>query len=173
MAAADPAAGAAAKLDLLQYRKTLGSFATGVTVMTTCTEAGAPVGLTCNSFNSMSLSPPLVLWSLRADSHSLPFFLSSGRFAVNILAADQQGLSQTFASPREDRFAGVAYRKGETGMPLLDGVVAHLECRLQAHHPGGDHVLLIGEVLHHAHNGQAPLVFHAGQYTRCAEAVSR
>lgn len=156
-----------AAFDTGRYRQALGAFATGVTVMTARAPDGTLAGVTCNSFNSLSLSPPLVLWSLRKDSRSLQSFLDAGHFAVNVLAHDQEAISRTFASREADRFAQVAYRPGQAGAPLIEGTISRFECRLRQHLDGGDHVLFIGEVLAFEHQARAALVFHNGAYAVC------
>ncbi len=127
-------------------RRTLGTFATGVVVVTASSAAGRYVGLTVNSFSSVSLDPPLVLWSLRLDAPSRPVFEEASHFAVNILAENQAELANRFATPHPDKFAGVACAEGMGGTVLLDGCVAHLECSRELSHPGGDHLILIGQV---------------------------
>ena len=147
-------------------RNALGRFATGITVVTTVDPNGQPVGLTVNSFNSLSLEPALVLWSLGANSPLSEAFLGgNGHFAVNILRADQQPVSDHFASRSEDKFSSVAWHPGVAGVPVLDGCLASFECRRYAVHPGGDHHLLIGEVLQLEANEGVPLLFFGGRYT--------
>lgn len=156
--------------DTARYRQALGTFATGVTVVTARAPDGALVGVTCNSFNSLSLSPPLVLWSLRKDSRSLAAFQEAGHFAVNVLAHDQESVSRTFASKAEDRFAQVDHRPGLAGLPLIEGAVSRFQCRLRQEVDGGDHVLFIGEVLAFEHDPKPALVFHDGAYAVAGEA---
>ena len=149
----------------LEFRAALGMFATGVTIVSTRTPAGELVGLTVNSFNSVSLEPPLVLWSLGQHSMSAPFFQSASHYAVNVLAADQRELALRFAAPVGDRWAGVAWQPGATGAPLIEGTVAHFECRNQSRHDEGDHIIFIGQVVHCDHRaGAAPLLFHGGRF---------
>ena len=149
------------------FRNTLGSFATGVTVLSTLNSEGNPVGMTISSFNSVSLDPPLVLWSLSLSSPNLEAFRTASHYAINVLAADQQHLSDRFASRRPDRFSGVAIHHGMHGVPLLDGCSAWLECSHEAHYPGGDHLIFVGRVERFAQSDrQAPLVFHGGCYHR-------
>ena len=173
-AAAQPASPAAAGeegFDTARYRQALGTFATGITVVTTRAPDGTLAGVTCNSFNSLSLSPPLVLWSLRKDSRSLPAFQDAGHFAVNVLAHDQEAVSRTFASRAENRFAQVDHRPGVAGLPLIEGAVSRFQCRLRQEVDGGDHVLFIGEVLDFAHEPRPALVFHEGAYKTTATAA--
>lgn len=157
-----------ASIDSIRLRRVLGSFATGVTVVTTRSADGRPVGLTANSFSSVSLLPPLVLWSLRCDSSAMDAFLTARHWAVHVLSADQQALSDRFARRSEDRFAGLEIASGEAGVPMLSGCAAVLQCRTVAEHQAGDHVIFIGEVLACEHLDAQPLVFHAGRYAQLA-----
>ena len=150
--------------DPRDFRSALGTFATGVAIVTTRAESGAPVGLTCNSFSSVSLSPPLVLWSLSLRSPNLSNFLQAPHFAINILAADQRELSQRFAQPIANKFDGVDKVDGKLGIPLINGAAAHLECRNETRYYSGDHVIFIGHVLHYAYRPCEPLVFCKGKY---------
>lgn len=160
------ASGAAAEaFDPRDFRNALGTYPTGVTIVTTADDAGMPVGLTCNSFSSVSLSPPLVLWSLSLRSPSLSTFLQGAHFAVNILALDQAVLARRFSQSIPDKFSGVAFRRGIGGAPLLDGAVAHLQCRNETRYYSGDHVIFIGHVLHYEWRECAPLVYCLGDYT--------
>ncbi|MFP5305893.1 MAG: flavin reductase [Gammaproteobacteria bacterium] len=153
-----------AALDPIEFRKALGSFATGVTIITTRAPDGAPVGLTVNSFNSVSLDPPLVLWSLANSSLSLDAFRSAEHWAVHVLAADQEELSGRFARRGEDKFKGLELDQGAGGIPLLKGCAARFQCRTASQYQGGDHVIFIGEVLSFDRDETAPLVFHGGRY---------
>lgn len=151
------------------FRRALGCFATGVTVLSTLDAEGHARGMTISSFNSVSLDPPLILWSLALDSPSLPTFRDASHYAVNVLAADQQALSNRFASRLSDRFEGVDTRSGLSGTPLLEGCCAWFECRHEATYPGGDHLIFVGRVERFAAQpGVAPLLFHAGAYARLA-----
>jgi 3-hydroxy-9,10-secoandrosta-1,3,5(10)-triene-9,17-dione monooxygenase reductase component len=145
-------------------RTALGRFATGVTIVSCRAAGGGSVGLTANSFNSLSLDPPLVLWSLRRSSPTLDAFLQAPAFAVNVLAESQLELARRFASPVADKFAEGAWSAGVTGAPLLAGCVAVLECAHSSHQEAGDHVLFIGRVLALSDEPVAPLVFQAGHY---------
>ena len=148
-----------------EFRASLGMFATGVTIVTARTAAGELVGLTANSFNSVSLDPPLVAWSLGLRSLSLHAFRRGSHYAINVLAAEQQELALRFAAPVGDRWAGVAWHPGVAGAPLIEGAVAHFECFNRSRHDEGDHVLFIGQVEHCAHRpGAAPLLFHGGRF---------
>lgn len=157
-------AGGGADFDARDFRNALGSFATGVTVVTSVTRDGKNVGLTCNSFNSVSLSPPLILWSLSLHSPSLHAFLQAPFFAVNVLGADQLALSQRFSASIANKFEGIEFTAGEGGVPLLGGALCHLECRNETRHYSGDHVIFIGHVLRYAYREGAPLVFWGGRY---------
>ena len=148
----------------LQFREALAQFATGVTIVTARTAHGTFVGFTANSFNSVSLDPPLVIWSLARRSRSLAVFEGAERYAINVLAHDQVDLARRFSRPHADRFAGVAHRTGKGGAPLIEGCAAWLECRHHALHPAGDHMLFIGEVDACAHRHVVPLLWHGGRY---------
>jgi flavin reductase (DIM6/NTAB) family NADH-FMN oxidoreductase RutF len=145
-------------------RRALGRFATGVTVVTTRTPQGRLEGLTANSFSAVSLDPPLVLWSLQRHAPSLPSFLASGGFAVNVLTVEQEELAHRFATPHRDKFAGVAYAPGLAGAPLLHGTLAVFECAIETTLEGGDHVIFLGRVLRASHRDGEPLIFSAGRY---------
>jgi flavin reductase (DIM6/NTAB) family NADH-FMN oxidoreductase RutF len=152
-----------------QLRNALGRFTTGVTIVTCCDAQGGFVGLTANSFNALSLQPPLVLWSLRSSSDSLAAFEAAPRFAVNVLAEAQVDLSRRFAAPGQDRFAEGAWALGGHGAPVLAGCAAVFECESTAHHVMGDHRLFIGQVLACAESALPPLVFQAGHYRLLGE----
>lgn len=151
--------------DAVQLRAAFGQFATGVTVVTTCTADGRRIGLTANSFSSLSLDPALVLWSLRKAAPSCADFQRAERFAINILAHDQIGLSRHFATPAEDKFDGVPCAHSTLMQaPCLEGTSARLVCRNMAQYEGGDHLIFIGQIEHFDVFGKAPLVFHEGKY---------
>jgi len=152
-------------LDPRELRKALSRYPTGVAVVATRNAAGAPVGLTCNSFTSVSLSPPLVLWCLALYSPSLPAFMQSRYFSINMLSTEQASLSRHFSSAVADRFEGVEHTIGRLGVPLIAGCAAHLECRNETRHYSGDHVIFIGHVVHCAYTELRPLVFSEGQYS--------
>ncbi len=147
------------------FRVALGQFATGVTVVTTRAKNGDRIGLTANSFNSASLDPPMVLWSLRNDSQNFHVFAEAGHFAVNVLAADQVDVSQRFSREVEDRFSGLECSEGIAGLPLIAGCAATFQCRNVHRYSGGDHAIFVGEVLDFEVNERVPLVFHRGDYT--------
>ena len=140
-------------------------FATGVTVVTARTADGQVVGLTANSFNSVSLDPPLVLWSLARAAASLAVFATGSHYAINVLAADQMALAERFAMKGADRFNGVSFEQGAGGAPLLHGAAATFECFNRSRYEEGDHVIFVGEVERCTHRpGAAPLLFHGGRY---------
>jgi flavin reductase (DIM6/NTAB) family NADH-FMN oxidoreductase RutF len=148
-----------------QFRASLGMFATGVTIVTARTESGDLVGLTANSFNSVSLSPPLVLWSLARLAGSMAAFSNGRHYAINVLAADQQALAERFAARDTDRWAGVGFTGGASGAPLLDGAAASFECFNRSQYAEGDHVIFVGEVERCSHRPEAsPLLFHGGRF---------
>jgi 3-hydroxy-9,10-secoandrosta-1,3,5(10)-triene-9,17-dione monooxygenase reductase component len=146
------------------FRNALGAFATGVTIVTTRGGDGSDVGLTANSFSSVSLNPPMVLWSLAKTSSSIAAFRGAGHFAVHILAADQDALSGRFASKGLDKFAGLDIGRGHDDIPMLHDCTARFECRTAFQYEGGDHVIFVGEVVSFTHSERAPLVFHGGRY---------
>jgi flavin reductase (DIM6/NTAB) family NADH-FMN oxidoreductase RutF len=152
------------RLDPRELRRAVGKFATGVTVITTCAEDGRRVGVTANSFTSLSLDPPLVLWCLSKSAPSRAAFEESTHFAVNVLSAGQHYLSRQFATPSEDKFAGVSFREGPGGVPMIEGVLAHLVCRNVRQFDGGDHVIVVGEIERFEAFDGEPLVFHSGTY---------
>lgn len=154
-------------IDRKEFRSALGTFATGVTIVTTCHE-GIDVGLTANSFNSVSLDPPMVLWSLGKTSMSLPHFAAASHFAVHILSDEQEALSARFAMRGADKFAGVALHRGHHDLPLLTGCVARFQCRKLFEYEGGDHVIFVGEVVAFDHVSKQPLLFHGGRYAVAA-----
>ena len=128
-------------------RRAMGSFLTGVTIVTTIKGSEPPYGLTVNSFNSVSLNPPLILWSLDISNDCTQMFRDAAAFAVNVMPAGSDNLIRRFASPEQDRFEDVAWHKGATGQPVLDSALTTFECRLWAEYAGGDHVIFVGEVL--------------------------
>lgn len=148
-----------------EFRSALGQFTTGVTIVTARDASGQLVGLTANSFVSVSLTPPLVMWCLSAHSTARAGFQSATHYAINVLAADQRHLAERFARKGIDRFEGTSWRPGLTGAPLIDGAVASFECGHHREHEEGDHVILIARV-HHVHRklGAAPLVFHGSRF---------
>lgn len=159
--------------DATEFRRALSLFPTGVAIITTLSPQGQPVGLTCNSFNSVSLHPPLVSWGLRQESRAVEAFRTGGGFAINILSGDQQHLSARFASRAiADKFEDVSYSAGLNGMPLLDNCAATFECSTFAIHEAGDHLLFLGEVQRFNHElSQHPLVFCKGAYMLLTQAL--
>ena len=155
-------------LDLRGLRDALGEFATGVAVVTARDADGQPVGVTINSFASVSLEPPLVRWSLGLQSPSLAVFESCSHYAVTVLAADQSELSQRFSQSLSDRFAGVDVKVGAGDTPFLSGCCARFVCRNEVRYPGGDHVILVGFVESFHREENPPLIFHGGRYRSLA-----
>ncbi|MDM7456859.1 MAG: flavin reductase family protein [Tepidimonas sp.] len=148
-----------------RFRAALGRFATGVTIVTARAADGAPVGLTVNSFNSVSLEPPLVLWSLALRSRALPVFESAAHYAIHVLGVAQQALAQRFASQHGDRWAGLAWTPNAEGVPLLPDCAAVFECRSRSRYVEGDHVILVAEVLRcHYDSAHSPLLYHGGRF---------
>lgn len=144
------------------FRRALGRFATGVTIVTTRTADGKLEGLTANSFSSVSLDPPLVLWSLRRQAPSLANFTMAGHFAVNVLGTHQKHLCRHFATPQPDKFETVAHRIGDHGAPLIEEAIARFECRTEQIIEAGDHLIFLGRVLRAAHRDGEPLIFATG-----------
>lgn len=156
--------------DLRTFRETLGLFVTGVTIITTRDENGEAVGITANSFNSVSLDPPLILWSVGLKALSLRAFSDAENFAVHILRDDQAGLSQRFATSGTDKFRELDVESGLGGAPLLPDCAARLECSLFAKYPAGDHVLFIAKVERLSSDPAAmPLVYHGGRYAELSD----
>lgn len=165
IAAKPPAAQAPVTgFDPQAFRTALSQFATGITIITATGADGRRVGVTANSFNSVSLSPPLVLWSLAHKSGSFSAFQTCTHFAVNVLAADQEHLSRHFAQHAADKFAGIETVAGAGGSLLLPGSLAQFECRTRSLYPEGDHTIFVGEVIQFAHTDKAPLVYQARHY---------
>jgi len=152
------------QIDSKQLRKTLGAMTTGVTVITTVGAEGTHHGVTANSFTSVSLDPPLVLWSQAVTSRSHPVFRDSDRFIVNILAEDQSHISDRFAKSGDDKFVGLEIEPGLDGLPIIRGCAAYLECRKVAAYPGGDHIVFLGEVENIFRCDRIPLAFRDGKY---------
>ncbi|KMN22160.1 p-hydroxyphenylacetate 3-hydroxylase reductase component [Pseudomonas helleri] len=151
--------------DTRAFRRALGNFATGVTVVTAATEDGRKVGVTANSFNSVSLDPPLILWSIDKRSSSHEVFEAASHFAVNVLAADQIDLSNNFAKPKEDRFAEIEFEAGEGGSPVFVDCSARFHCEKFQQVDGGDHWIMIGKVVAFDDFGRSPLLYHQGAYS--------
>ncbi|EHK68025.1 flavin reductase [Achromobacter arsenitoxydans] len=152
--------------DSREFRRALGAFPTGVTVITTCDAGGKPYGVTANSFSSVSLDPPLILWSQSTTSSSYPAFRDCDRFVVNILADHQVHVSNQFAKSGADKFREVPVTAGLGGVPVIDDCAAHLECVKVAAYPGGDHVVYLGQVEKIFRSGHHSLAFGDGKYLR-------
>ena len=154
----------AAPFDSRHFRHALSQFATGVTVITMTAADGSMLGITATSFNSVSLQPPLVLWSLGTQASSMPAFTGCSHYVINILAAEQSELANRFASKMTNRFDGVDLDVSDNGQPILRGSVGWFECTNRNRYPEGDHVIFVGEVVRCEFVSRAPLVFHAGGY---------
>ena len=159
-------------IDPREFRNALGAFATGVTVITARAADGTPVGVTANSFNSVSLDPPMVLWSLARKALSLPTFEQATHWAVHVLAAEQEDLALRFARSGADKFAGLEIGSGFGGAPLLGGCAARFVCAMEQMIDGGDHRILLGRVLQFEHAAAAPLAFHAGGFADLTRRVA-
>jgi 3-hydroxy-9,10-secoandrosta-1,3,5(10)-triene-9,17-dione monooxygenase reductase component len=151
-----------------EFRNALGQFATGVTIVTMDSEAN-PVGVTASSFNSVSLDPPLVLWSLAKTAHSMPAYQSSGGFNVHVLASHQSDLSNQFARPSDDKFAGVDWSPCTQSFPLLSEYAALFRCKTHFQYEGGDHIIFVGEVIDYQKHDYPVLVFHGGRYAEAKQ----
>lgn len=156
-------------IDQSEFRRVMGHFATGVTVITTLDAAGGPAGLTANAVSSVSLDPPLVLVCVDRKAETHACFGDSGRFAINILSDAQEAISRRFAKSGGDKFTGLGFRSGTTGVPLLDGCIGHLECRVAHGFEAGDHTIFVGEVVGLAMDGEIdPLLYFRGGYRSLA-----
>ena len=151
-------------IDPRDFRDALGTYATGVTIITAAGADRKPYGITCNSFASVSLNPPLVLWSLVLYSSSLSAFQNASHFAVNVLGASQQALANKFARSSDDKFVGVEWTPGLGNAPLLADTVANFQCRAANRYYGGDHVIFLGAVEAYSYNRKEPLLFARGGY---------
>jgi 3-hydroxy-9,10-secoandrosta-1,3,5(10)-triene-9,17-dione monooxygenase reductase component len=147
-------------------RTVLGHFATGITIVT-ATDAGAPVGMACNSFTSVSLEPPLVLFCAAKSSTTWPRIQAAGKWAANILGEDDEEVSRLFAQKDAERFAHMTFRPGQSGAPILDRTLAFVDCETDAEHDAGDHVIVVGRVLELGYQSEGkPLLFYRGGYGR-------
>ena len=155
-------------IEAAEFRLALGRFATGIAIVTTTDENGTPMGLTVNSFNSVSLDPPLVLWSLDKGSNQIDAFRNSGFYGVSILAHDQELASNLFASMAEDRFEKILWSRAKTGAPLIDGSLARIDCKTEQIIEGGDHIILLGRVVDIAVSEGEPLLYYGGGYRSLA-----
>lgn len=153
-----------AALDPRAFRSALGQYATGVAIVTALDDTGRPVGMTINSFASVSLDPPLVLWSVQLNTTSSLAFRTCKRFAVNVLAADQQDVAMRFARTDENKFLGFPVDTGLGGVPLIPGALATFECTTWAVYPGGDHEIIVGKVENLITRPGAALGFHQGRF---------
>jgi flavin reductase (DIM6/NTAB) family NADH-FMN oxidoreductase RutF len=153
-------------IDPQKYRRALSCFATGVAVVTTTEEDGSPVGMTISSFNSVSIDPPLVLWSIAKDARSYERFANTRYFAVNVLTMDQKDLSATFAKTGGDKFAGLECGTGIGGAPILPEYAACFECETEHRYEGGDHTIIVGRVLELEDRETDPLIFYRGRFLR-------
>ena len=151
------------------FRRVLGHFASGVTIVSTCDADGRPTGLTASAFSSVSLEPPLILVCVDHKSQSYPALRERGRFAVNILAVDQEAVSRRFASQRLDKFDGVPHRITDLGVPVVEGAIAQLECITVSMHVEGDHTIFVGRVERAGTAGGDPLLYSRGRYERLAD----
>jgi len=147
-----------------EFRNALGGFATGITVITTLGKNGQKVGMTANSFNSVSLTPPLILWSIGKNTNCFEDFMAAEAFAVHVLAEDQQDLSNLFATTGIDRFADLECSEGLSGVPILPHYSVCFQCKMAKQYDGGDHIIMTGEVVQFDDNGLQPLVFYRGNY---------
>jgi flavin reductase (DIM6/NTAB) family NADH-FMN oxidoreductase RutF len=152
------------QFDTRHFRDALSQFATGVTVITTRLPDGSFVGLTASSFNSVSLDPPLVLWSLGQNASTMPVFTENSHYVINVLAGDQAALAARFAMRIDNRFEGVDFELSHTGLPIIKGVAAWFECHNRSRYPEGDHVIFVGEVERCDVSPNPALVFHAGRF---------
>jgi flavin reductase (DIM6/NTAB) family NADH-FMN oxidoreductase RutF len=151
-------------IDPRALRDALGHFATGVCVITTIGDKDAAVGVTANSFSSVSLDPPLVAWNLSLEAPSLSAFRNHVAFAINILCEQSKDLALNFAQPSDDKFSGIDWHPGFGGVPLINAAAATIECQTQTQIPAGDHEIHLGRVVGFTHSGKRPLVFHRGQF---------
>jgi flavin reductase (DIM6/NTAB) family NADH-FMN oxidoreductase RutF len=157
------------EIDQRRLRDALGAFATGVAVVTGLTEAGERVAMTVSSFNSVSLTPPLVLFSVARSARSFALWIGMQRYAINILSQQQEELSNRFARPSADRWSGLLVLDGRSGVPVLPNALAAFECEQYARYNGGDHEIFVGRVIAHRTNSyklERPLIFFGGRYRR-------
>jgi len=160
-------------LDPQRFRGALSLFATGVTIVTACHREAGLIGITANSFSSVSLDPPLVLFSVANTARSLKAFLEAPGFVVNVLRRDQRALSSRFARQGEDKWSGVAYTAGRFGAPILPDTMAAFDCLHYAQYEGGDHRIIVGQVVAMEHNVEGePLLFFGGRYRALGEEIT-
>lgn len=152
-------------IDIKAFRRALGQFPTGVTVITTLDEHSELIGVTASSFNSVSVDPPLILWSVDRSAHSAAAFEQAEYFVVNVLGKQQVEISNKCASQGEDKFTGMEYRSGRGGCPILNDTAAYFECKTWNLYDGGDHIIIVGQVIEHSYSDTVmPLVFARGSY---------
>lgn len=152
-------------VDQLEFRRVMGHFATGVTIITTVDTNGRPLGLTANAVSSVSLEPPLVLVCVDKKAESYPSFGTARVFAVNVLTQQQEALSRRFAKSGGEKFDGVGYRSGTTGSPILEGSLAHFDCEVRYEFDAGDHTIFVGHVVDiAATSDREPLLYFRGGY---------
>ena len=153
-----------------ELRRVMGHFATGVTIITTQDKEGNPNGLTANAFMSLSLNPPLVLISVDKAATCYACFEPQNGFTVNFLSEDQEDISRRFATKGIDKFAGIEWHAGRNGAAIIEGALAHVECKITQCYEGGDHTIVVGEILDINATGERPLLFYKGQYQRLSGA---
>jgi flavin reductase (DIM6/NTAB) family NADH-FMN oxidoreductase RutF len=151
--------------EIKKFRQCLGKFATGVTVVSCRDQDGKPCGITANSFSSVSLEPPLVLWNIAKESKSLRAYLEAEHFAINVLSNRQRSLASHFATSENGLFDNISYRESPQNVPVLSDTLAHLECRTHDIHDCGDHHIIIGDVINFELSDNEPLIFYSGNYT--------
>ena len=151
--------------EMKKFRQCLGKFATGVTVVSCRDQDGKPCGITANSFSSVSLEPPLVLWNIAKVSKSLRAYLEAEHFAINVLSNQQRSLASHFATSENGLFDNISYRDSPQNVPVLSNTLAHLECRTHDIHDCGDHHIIIGDVINFELSDGEPLIFYSGNYT--------
>ena len=149
-----------------QFRRIAGQWLTGVVVVTSLDPSGEPCGMTMSGVTSLSLDPPQFLLCIDRQARTMGAIQHSGSFCIHYLREDQQAIAVAFARPGDSRFGALAHRAGETGAPIFDGTIAHVECRLHAVHPGGDHWIVIGDAVAGAFAGGPPLAYFSGSYRR-------
>lgn len=154
-------------IDTRKFRDALGNFATGVCVITAAAEQGAPIGMTVNSFASVSLEPPLVLWSIQYNSECFDVFNTAEQFAINILSTEQEEHSRQYSKKGQHALSAAHFCLGQSGSPILTEALTNLECRVWARYPGGDHLIIVGEVVAFStHPTGHPLLFSKGKYAQ-------
>ena len=154
----------ASEIDPSQFRQLLGRFATGVTILTTTTVQGQPLGMTANSLSSVSLHPPLISVCVDREAEMHDIILEATEFVVNVLASPQEALARRFSDKHEDRFDGIGYHLSPDGLVLLGGALAHIECQRYADYPGGDHTIVVGRVIGGSTSKGRPLLYYRGGY---------